>query len=1269
MEDARVSIHLLVPNSVASGYYLTHNYDAGITNAAGLTIKPHAWKGQLESDGALDWNGTTAMRYPNGTYRYDPRDASNTAAINDPTKFIKISYLDTLTVADDLKLGGMGIQVRWAGGVANEYGGAPIIVNYTYVPNPYYMAFKKGTWVVAYQDLTKFGYRYGHGLPLPGVVGRLGPGTGAVAGAEYNLMCAVFNVSFQVFDNALNPLRYAEVHLTRLNGPPVPEETDADGVVWFYQLPGKMPPQVGFPPGFSAVYGVKVYYSGALLYTNASIIVGLSEQMDNVPIIIGVYSFKAHILDCSDNELRNTAVNYIHPSLGAIQTQTDISGNIDFLATIKGAYNFTSVEWKFAKVPPVSVRYPNGTTVVGGVVLVNEANLQPEPMGPIVEIRFSLADIEITTWDADGQSRIPYLNVTLTWVGDETNLAEGVWKYPLFWKFYDGTNTTYTTGDLPLDAPDVKLTDDDPRVPFPYQITYDKATATTIFHQMPTGRYNITVTTANFGGAKATPGHVWWGSGRVVYREWNKLFTINCSSVAYDVKTWALDWSWDTIDGGEHLNNVLVIITNDRPATMFIGNSSTSADRQFTIPDLSFDPLALIWWNGTYTLDIEYHTTFLGVEYRIYEVYNATDTPWMISDYATMHLQKDDHFMTIEVPVADIDIVAVDKCGNLLTDPTIGNATVYMDLWSTMNYTTPQHRLWKSDVVKLDKTAAIKWEHVPISAWFNYSWANPASAYYNGTPTTWFYNFELRVLWWKNSSLVYFDLFNLTKPAGYSGVTCEVYDAQIILSICRNADRPVKGLNATIFWYNYTAPTKKVYLANNELWGTGKKTYNRIPGPKFWDDNEDSPYDLWLLTGVDHRQPDRNYTVHIIYDDFVDAEGDHYELVFEEDADLYFEYPFCSFKTAPVKLPIKLNATDFDFTALTWRREKEIFKSYPVPNYIVDVAIDNGITVQSKTFITDGEGKIFWESPDDPDEVIWGGSEITYLSIRPPDYILNPGSDFWKSWLTKNDVPFVDRSAQWTPTSIPMTGAVQTLATATSPITVTVPENDDFEGNAAEPGVHVPFEETVDYTIVTVRPVDFNGRPLRGAWVQLIELSSGLSAGWSYTNNSAQTNKAGYTVMMNVTTPFAEEEGVRTNDYIIRVYWLPEGVQGTAVWPHDAVISHPNVYDSWQDEPTAKFITVSHRYGYHADVTTFVFDLSLRFFYGAAEPIAVKTSIEDLRSPERCLRRQVQTRRGVSRLEDPRHQRIQRGDDRSRHTRSRLRPQPQHEERCRHGVA
>jgi len=1218
LEDARVSMHLLKPGDIGSGYYLTHNYDAGITDSTGLTVKPHAWKGQY----SYYWNDfNQAMRFPNGTYRYDPRDARNTAAINDPTKFIEISYLDTLSLADDPKFGGMGIQVRWAGGLANEYGGAPIIVNYTYVPNPYYMAAKAGNWVPAYADLTKFGYRYGYDLPFPGAF--FGPTPPDFALHQYQLDCAVFNVSFQVFDNNLNPLRYAEVFLTRLNGPPVEGETDSNGVVWFNQLPGKMPPQVGFPPGFTAVYGVKVYYSGALLYVNASIIVGLNAQMDNVPVVIGVYSFKAHIIDCSDNELRNTAVNYIHPSLGAIQTQTDISGNIDFLATVEGKYNFTSVVWKFVEVKPVSVRYPNGTTVVGGVVWVNAANLKPDPTGPIVVIRFSLADIEITTWDADKESRIPYLNVTLTWVSkaNKVNLAEGVWDatgpWPdgLHWQLYDRTNVTYVAGvnatNPSASAPSIKLSDDDPRTPFPYEIVYNAATATTIFKQMPTGTYNITVTVFSLFG-NSTPGIVWWNAGRVVYREWNKKFTINCSSVAYDVKTWAFDWSWDTFDGGKHLDNVLVSIENDQIRTMFIANSSKSADRSFTIPNLSTDPLALIWWNGTYSLRIEYHTTFLGVAYDIFEVYNATNTPWMIDDVHTIHMQKNDFKTVIEVPVADVDIKATDKCGNLLYDPVIGNATLYMDIWNT-TVATGQHRIKWSQVLNLGKTAAYKWEHVPISAWFNWTWAGPDLL----TPDELFYNFEIRVLWWKNSSLVFFNLFNLTKPAGFSGVNTEVYNAKIVLSICRNASRPVKGLNATIFWYNYTSTSQKVYLSNNELWADGFKTYNKIPGPKFWDNNEDSPYDLYAHTGVNHRQPDANYTVHITYDDYMDPDTDElYELVYEEDADLFFEYPFCSFKAGPVALPIKLNATDFEFTALTWRREKEIYQDYPVPNYIVDLTIDNGLTVQSKTFITDATGTILWVSGSDPRTVLWGGSAITHLKIRPPDYILNPGSDFWKNWLKASGVTFMDRTAQWTPTTIPMTGATQERYSTASPGIITVPDNDDFEGNAAEPGVHMPYTERIDYTIVTVRPVDFNGRPLKGAWVQLIELSSGLSAGWSYTNSSAQTNKAGYTIMMNVTTPFYygedEMDHYETwwNDYIIRVYWLPETKEGTAVWPHDAVISHPNVYDSWQDEPDTKFISVRHRYGYHADVTTFVYDLSLRFLYGAAEPIAVKVTLE-----------------------------------------------------------
>jgi len=39
----------------------------------------------------------------------------------------------------------------------------------------------------------------------------------------------------------------------------------------------------------------------------------------------------------------------------------------------------------------------------------------------------------------------------------------------------------------------------------------------------------------------------------------------------------------------------------------------------------------------------------------------------------------------------------------------------------------------------------------------------------------------------------------------------------------------------------------------------------------------------------------------------------------------------------------------------------------------------------------------------------------------------------------------------------------------------------------------------VDYTAVTVRVTDFNGRPLAGAFVQLWDKASGKLAAWHYT--------------------------------------------------------------------------------------------------------------------------------------------------------------------------
>jgi hypothetical protein len=168
-----------------------------------------------------------------------------------------------------------------------------------------------------------------------------------------------------------------------------------------------------------------------------------------------------------------------------------------------------------------------------------------------------------------------------------------------------------------------------------------------------------------------------------------------------------------------------------------------------------------------------------------------------------------------------------------------------------------------------------------------------------------------------------------------------------------------------------------------------------------------------------------------------------------------------------------------------------------------------------------------------------------------------------------------------------------------------------------------PFVITVNYAAVTVRAIDFNGRPLAGAFVELVDRASGRIAAWSYTANTSWTARpidiqelflfhrgklldprpiggAGYTAIMNLTfgkwnydannDDAVDASGVRSPlELIVRVYWLsndptPNNAVGNLlpVWPfRDETAPLPRnvkVYDSDFDETdaAAKTLVVPH---------------------------------------------------------------------------------------------
>jgi hypothetical protein len=167
------------------------------------------------------------MRFPNATKPdypvvYNPADAENkNEALQRPcTKIVKISYVNTISLDDDLSKGGefkgIVVQVRWKGGPAGAYGGDFVPVNSTYIANPYAIALKSDSWIPASGvDIAIDASSIGHAVTVNSIT----------FGKDGVLMieCTVYDLMLQIVDKLGAPLEPAntKVVLIRPNGPPV----------------------------------------------------------------------------------------------------------------------------------------------------------------------------------------------------------------------------------------------------------------------------------------------------------------------------------------------------------------------------------------------------------------------------------------------------------------------------------------------------------------------------------------------------------------------------------------------------------------------------------------------------------------------------------------------------------------------------------------------------------------------------------------------------------------------------------------------------------------------------------------------------------------------------------------------------------------------------------------------------------------------------------------------------------------------------------------
>jgi hypothetical protein len=479
------------------------------------------------------------------------------------------------------------------------------------------------------------------------------------------------------------------------------------------------------------------------------------------------------------------------------------------------------------------------------------------------------------------------------------------------------------------------------------------------------------------------------------------------------------------------------------------------------------------------------------------------------------------------LPKTGLDVaVSADYVYPLITDRPRDNNPVVTDLWGEEDGILSYGR-WYTDadgyVDSFKDLGAADPRYgsviLPIAGWLN-------ETFHDGIASTKDeFHYQLNIVW--KSAVVYSDNVVLDKK-GYITGPSEVYTVTFYLALSNSTKAPVKGLNAWIYYMNVTewhladlwyaddvvAPgvypediyppqdyeacedsvipcELRVTLAS-EAWPDGKKTFELIPGPRFMNTT-------WkYVFSANHSAIDW-------MDDLVATQFVLNNETFGDDG-LRVK------TTTRIDVPIMLNAARWvTFVVATWRDEAGVPTAYPMKDYIVKYEIRKpkyeagpALTAISGTATTDAEGKVVLTSdPSDPKKVFWAGMVIRYR-VEPPAYTSDYSDAFWSSWLKAKAVDFVDKKADYrAPAIAPIMSHAyypdeEPTHYAIAKIETTwVPREEGgwwCSGLCVHEYRSKPFIVWVDYTAVTVRVTDFNGRPLAGAFVQLWDKASGKLA-------------------------------------------------------------------------------------------------------------------------------------------------------------------------------
>ncbi|MEM4190439.1 MAG: carboxypeptidase-like regulatory domain-containing protein [Nitrososphaerota archaeon] len=383
------------------------------------------------------------------------------------------------------------------------------------------------------------------------------------------------------------------------------------------------------------------------------------------------------------------------------------------------------------------------------------------------------------------------------------------------------------------------------------------------------------------------------------------------------------------------------------------------------------------------------------------------------------------------------------------------------------------------------------------------------------------FHYQFNVVW--KSAVVYSDNYVLDKKPVEFGAS-EVYDVTFMFTLSNStaAADAVRNLNLWIYYPNVTTwwdedlwntvpdkpqdyeacedsafPCEKRVTLISSADPDGVVQFSKIPGPRFMNTT-------WKYVFS------ANHSAITWLDDLVATQ-------FVLNNETFGDGPLKVVTTRTITVPIMLNAAhQLYFLVLGWRDEQGIATAYPLEGFNVRYEIrrrDAGLTVASGTAVSgaNGVGEVR-SDPTDPRKVLWAGLTVRYR-VEPPSWLINVNDAKWKELLDARNVQVVEYGGYapdprpsigaYYPDEVPTHWAIREIDTRFIGDWCFGLCTAFIDGRQQSK----PFVINVDYTIVTVRALDFNGRPLRGAFVEIVERASGRIAGWSYTFGSTWTRQ------------------------------------------------------------------------------------------------------------------------------------------------------------------